>query len=99
MTAGRGRQTSTASRPLRTATDNLDALMAELSVSEIMTLIERTTRWVDPATFRRLPVWYLEHSRSGLFYKANWSKPQLNRDRQTDKSVHKREATSTPTRR
>ncbi len=92
MTADRGRQTSTVSpASVRTATDGLDALRVELSVREIMRLIERTARWVDPATFRRLPVWYPEHSRRGLFYKANWSEPQLNRNRQTDESVHKRE--------
>ncbi len=92
MTTVRRSRESTASRAsVRTATDGLDSLRAELSMGEIMRLIERTARWVDPATFRRLPVWYPEHSRRGLFYKANWSEPQLNRNRQTEESVHKRE--------
>jgi hypothetical protein len=60
-------------------------------LAEIMRLIERTARWVDPATFRLLPIWYPEHSRRGLFYKANWSEPQLNRNQQTGVAVHKHE--------
>lgn len=71
--------------------DGLDALRAELSLIEVMRLIERTARWVDPATFRLLPVWYPEHSRRGLFYKADWSAPQMNRNRQTGVEVHKHE--------
>jgi hypothetical protein len=38
--------------------DGLDALRAELDLAQIMRLIERTTRWVAPATYRLLPVWY-----------------------------------------
>lgn len=72
-------------------TDGLDALRAELSLAEIMRLIERTARWVSLETFLRLPVWYPEHSRRGLFYKANWSEPQLNTNRQTGIAVHKPE--------
>jgi hypothetical protein len=71
--------------------DGLDALRAELSLAEVMRLIEQTARWVDPATFRLLPVWYPEHSRRGLFYKADWSAPQMNRNRQTGVEVHKHE--------
>lgn len=71
--------------------DGLDALRSELGVAEVMRLIERTARWVDPATFRLLPVWFPEHSRRGLFYKAGWSAPQMNRNRQTGIEVHKHE--------
>lgn len=71
--------------------DGLEALRAELSVADIARLIERTARWVAPETFRRLPVWYPEHSRRGLFYKENWSKPLLNTNRQTGTSIHKPE--------
>ena len=56
-----------------------------------MRLIERTARWVDPATFRLLPVWFPEHSRLGILYKAGWSAPQMNRNRQTGIEVHKHE--------
>lgn len=76
---------------VRVANDGLDALRAELSVAEIMRLIERTARWVDPDTFKLLPVWYPEHRRRGLFYKTNWSEPQLNKNRETGLSVHKHE--------
>ena len=72
--------------------DGLDALRAVLSLADIARLIERTAKWVAPETFRRLPVWYPEHSRRGLFYKANWSEPQLNKNRQTGATVHKHEA-------
>lgn len=71
--------------------DGLDALRAEMSLGEIMRLIERTARWVSTETFKRLPVWYPEHSRRGLFYKSNWSEPQLNTNRQTGVSIHKPE--------
>ena len=40
-------------------------------------------RWVSKETFERLPVWFPEHTRRGLFYKANWSEPQHNTNRQT----------------
>lgn len=71
--------------------DGLDALRNELSLAEIVRLIERTARWVAPETFRRLPVWYPEHSRRSLFYKANWAEPQLNRNRQSGVTIHKHE--------
>lgn len=74
-----------------TLPDGLEALRAELSLIDVMGLIERTARWVDPRTFEYLPVWYPEHARRGLFYKANWSEPQMNRNRRTGVSIHKSE--------
>lgn len=71
--------------------DGLDALREVLDLSQVMTLIEQTARWVDPATFELLPVWYPEYGRRSLFYKGNWSEPQLNTNRQTGISEHKRE--------
>jgi hypothetical protein len=71
--------------------DGLEALRAELSVGEVMRLLERTARWVDPQTFRLLPIWYPEFARGVFFYKANWSEPQLNKSRQTGEIIHKRE--------
>lgn len=56
-----------------------------------MRLIERTARWVDPSTFELLPLWYPEYARRLLFYKANWSEPQLNKNRLTGQTEHKRE--------
>ncbi len=75
-----------------TLPNGADALLSELSLSTIMVLIERTARWVDPATHNFLPIWYPEHARRGLFYKSNWSEPQLNKNRQTGISIHKHEA-------
>lgn len=71
--------------------EGTEALMAEIKISEIMWLIERTARWVDPATFRLLPIWYPEHARQALFYKSNWTEPQMNTNRQTGISSHKSE--------
>lgn len=69
--------------------NGLEALRQVLSLSDVMHLIEKTARWVDPKTFEYLPVWYPEHARRGLFYKANWSEPLMNKNRQTGVSVHK----------
>lgn len=65
--------------------------MNELSVADVMRLIERTARWVDPSTFDLLPVWYPEFARKVYFYKSNWSEPQMNTNRQTSQSTHKQE--------
>lgn len=71
--------------------DGLEALRQELSISDVMGLMERTARWVDPETFEYLPVWYPEYARRGLFFKTNWSEPQMNRNRQTGVTIHKSE--------
>jgi hypothetical protein len=62
-----------------------------MSLREIASLIERTARWVSPETFKLLPLWFPEHGRRGLFYKGNWSEPQMNKNRATGHSVHKSE--------
>lgn len=71
--------------------DGLEELRLVMGLGEIMTLIERTARWVAPETFKLLPVWFPEHSRRGLFYKKNWTEPQMNTNRTTLQSVHKSE--------
>ncbi len=71
--------------------DGLDALRAQLGLADTMRLIERTARWVDPATFKLLPLWYPEFTRRGLFYKNNWTEPQLNTRRSSGESTHKQE--------
>lgn len=71
--------------------DGLKALLTELKLSEVMRLIERTARWVDPDTFRLLPLWYPEYARREYFYKNNWSEQQMNKNRQTGHTEHKRE--------
>lgn len=57
--------------PRTTLPDGLEALRVEMELGEVMRLIERTARWVDPATFRLLPLWYPEYARKDLFYKKN----------------------------
>ena len=71
--------------------DGLEALRSVMSLREITSLIERTARWVSPETFNLLPLWFPEHGRRGLFYKGNWSEPQMNKNRTTGHSVHKSE--------
>lgn len=56
-----------------------------------MRLIEQTARWVDPETFRLLPLWYPEYARRVFLYKENWTQRQMNTNRQSKHSEHKRE--------
>jgi hypothetical protein len=69
----------------------LEVLRNLIGLREIASLIERTARWVSPETFKLLPLWFPEHGRRGLFYKGNWSAPQMNKSRATGHSVHKSE--------
>jgi hypothetical protein len=39
---------------------------------DIIPLIVRTARWVDPRTYDELPVWYPEIARKQPLYKADW---------------------------
>lgn len=71
--------------------DGLEALRKVMSLREAVSLIERIAQWVAPETFKLLPVWFPEHARRGLFYKENWSEPQMNKNRATGHSVHKSE--------
>ncbi len=71
--------------------DGIEVLLSVLTLREVASLIERTARWVAPETFKLLPVWFPEHARRGLFYKGNWSEPQLNKSRATGHSAHKSE--------
>jgi hypothetical protein len=58
--------------------DGLHILKAHLDVRTIAGLIEKTARWVDPETFRLLPVWFPEFARRAPLYNAGWSKRQQN---------------------
>lgn len=71
--------------------DGLETLRGVMSLREIVSLIERTARWVAPETFKLLPVWFPEYARRNLFYKNNWSEPRMNKSRATAQSVHKSE--------
>jgi hypothetical protein len=75
----------------QTLPDGLIALRNELKLAEIMRLIECTARWVDPATFQLLPIWYPEFARGTYFYNGNWSEPRINTNRETGHKEHKRE--------
>lgn len=62
-----------------------------IQLKEVMRLIEHTARWVDPETFRLLPLWYPEHARRTYLYRKNWSEPQMNKNQKTGHTEHKRE--------
>lgn len=71
--------------------DGLETLRGVMSLQETAALIERTARWVEPETFKELPLWFPEHARRSPFYKSNWSLPQTNTNRTTKLEVHKSE--------
>lgn len=72
--------------------DGLEVLREQMSLAEIMRLIEKTAMWVSRETFQYLPVWFPEMARRDLMYKQNWSAPQLNTNRASGESVHKQVA-------
>ena len=43
----------------------------------VLELVVRTARWVHPAVFRELPLWYPAHARKMPLFKADWSTPQM----------------------
>jgi hypothetical protein len=47
-------------------------------IPAVVELIERTARWVNPETFRRLPVWAPHTARGRALYDANWSRRYTN---------------------
>lgn len=63
--------------------DGLLVLKRHINARSIAALIEQTARWVDPETFRLLPVWYPEFARRGALYNANWSVGRQNTNRQS----------------
>jgi hypothetical protein len=56
--------------------DGNDALREDIPA--IIELIERTARWVNPETFRRLPVWAPHTARGRPLYDAGWSRAYTN---------------------
>ena len=54
-------------------------------------LIAETCRWVDPRTFRALPVWYPESYRGAPSYDAKWQRRYTNTSKSTGKTVEKSE--------
>jgi hypothetical protein len=52
-------------------------------VPAIVGLIERTARWVDPETFRQLPVWAPHTARGKPLFDASWTRRYTNTNRST----------------
>lgn len=52
-------------------------------IPAIIKIIERTTRWVDPETFKRLPVWHPHTSRGRALYDSSWTRPSTNTKKAT----------------
>ena len=52
--------------------DGNEALRDDIPV--VVELIERTARWVNPETFRRLPVWAPHTARGRPLYTADWTR-------------------------
>lgn len=64
--------------------DGLALLKDHLDTATIADLIAKTARWVDPETFRLMPLWYPEYARGGALYNAGWTVRRQNRKRATD---------------
>ena len=69
--------------------DGNDALRDDIPA--VVELIERTARWVNPETFRRLPVWYPHTARGRPLFDASWTRPYTNTRRATGLTVDKYE--------
>ncbi len=63
--------------------DGLDALEQACKDAGIslMPLLAATCRWVDPETFRRLPIWYPEYHRGSPMYDAKYERQYTNTKR------------------
>ena len=71
--------------------DGLEILRKEFALVAIMEIIEKTARWVDPATFKLLPLWYPEYARGNDLYDRTWSEHYKNKSQQTGRVQDKRE--------
>lgn len=67
--------------------DGNDALREDIPA--IVELIERTARWVNPETFRRLPVWAPHTARGRPLYDATWSRRYTNTRKATGITAEK----------
>lgn len=67
--------------------DGNDALRDDIPA--IVELIERTARWVNPETFRRLPVWAPQTARGRPLYDATWSRQYTNTRKTTGVTADK----------
>lgn len=58
-------------------------------IPAVVELIERTARWVNPETFRRLPVWAPHTARGRPLYDASWSRRYTNTRKATGVTAEK----------
>ncbi|MGR3341982.1 MAG: hypothetical protein ACU0DI_01910 [Paracoccaceae bacterium] len=58
--------------------DGLEALNGVINAKEIARLVGELSRWVDPKTFRLLPVWFPDTARMLPSYNAKWTKQLTN---------------------
>lgn len=72
--------------------DGLEILLQEFDIEKIAKLIEDTARWVDPKTFKLLPVWYPEYARGKPYYKGSWDEPQMQLNKRTQTLVQRVES-------
>jgi hypothetical protein len=67
--------------------DGNEALLQDIPA--VVELIERTARWVNPETFRRLPVWAPHTARGRPLYDANWARRYTNTRKATGVTAEK----------
>ncbi len=67
--------------------DGNEALRADIPA--VVELIERTARWVNPETFRRLPVWAPYTARGRPLYDAGWTRRYTNTRKATGLTAEK----------
>jgi hypothetical protein len=67
--------------------DGNEALRDDIPV--VVELIERTARWVNPETFRRLPVWAPHTARGRPLYDARWTRRYTNTRKATGVTAEK----------
>lgn len=67
--------------------DGNEALRSDIPA--IVELIERTARWVNPETFRRLPVWAPHTARGRPLYDASWNRRYTNTRKATGVTAEK----------
>ncbi len=66
-------------RPESEIGDGLQAFNRVIDAKEVARVVGNLARWVDPETFRLLPVWHPELARKQPLYKTGWAHPQTNR--------------------
>jgi hypothetical protein len=76
--------------PLPDGLDLLEQACRDAGIS-LMPLLAATCRWVDPETFRRLPIWYPEYHRGAPIFDAKYERQYTNKKRGTEEAMPKTE--------